>query len=272
MPDQVPVRIKADPGQLEQVVMNLAVNARDAMPTGGRLTIETRYVTIGDDDPLAAPGTKPGRYARLRVADTGHGMTEEVRSKIFEPFFTTKGVGKGTGLGLAVVHGVVEQCGGHIGVSSTVGVGTTFALLFPVATEAAAGPSSAVVRLAARGTETVLLVEDEDTVRTIARIALTIQGFTVLEAGSGAGAIRLAADHPGPIHLLVTDVVMPEMGGRQLAEAVRTHRPGLRVLYMSGYTDDAVIHHGVESTDAFIQKPFTPLGLARKVRAALDGQ
>jgi len=270
LPDQIPVRIKADPGQLEQVVMNLAVNARDAMPAGGRLTIETREVIIGDDDALAYPGVKPGRYARLRLADTGLGMTEDVKRKIFEQFFTTKGVGKGTGLGLAVVHGVVEQCGGHIGLESTIGVGTTFTLLFPLAIEATAGPASEVIRIGTRGTETVLLVEDENAVRRVARIALTMQGFTVLEAERGADAIRLAEEHSGPIHLLVTDVVMPEIGGRQLAEAVRLHRPGIRVLYMSGYTDDAVVRHGVQSTDAFVQKPFTPLGLARKVRAVLD--
>ncbi|MFO0805105.1 MAG: PAS domain S-box protein [Gemmataceae bacterium] len=272
LPNPVPVRIKADPGQLEQVVMNLAVNARDAMPAGGRLTVETREVAIGDDDARVYPGVKPGRYARLRVADTGHGMPEEVKNKIFEPFFTTKGVGKGTGLGLAVVHGVVEQCGGHIRLESAVGVGTTFTLLFPMVTEARVGPASGGVRIAVRGTETVLLVEDEDAVRAIARIALTMQGFTVLEAERGVDAIQLAAEHPGPIHLLVTDVVMPEMGGRQLAEAVRGYRPDVRVVYMSGYTDDAVLRHGVELTDAFIQKPFTPLGLARKVRAVLDEQ
>jgi PAS domain S-box-containing protein len=271
VPDSGPVWVEADPGQIEQVVMNLAVNARDAMPTGGRLTVETRTVTVGGDGLCAPPGVKPGRYARLSVADTGLGMTEEVRNKVFEPFFTTKGVGRGTGLGLAVVHGVVAQCGGHIGVVSTPGVGTTFTLLFPVAMKATTGSGSGVVRLGVRGTETVLLVEDEEAVRTIARIALTMHGFTVLDAGHGADAIRLAADHPGPIHLLLTDVVMPEIGGRQLVEAVRAHRPGVRVLYTSGYTDDAVVHHGVGSSDAFLQKPFTPLELARKVRFVLDG-
>ncbi len=271
VPDQAPVRIMADPGQIEQVVMNLVVNARDAMPTGGRLTIKTRDVTIGEDEVRAYPGVNPGRYAQLRVSDTGQGMTEEVKKKIFEPFFTTKALGKGTGLGLAVVHGVVEQCGGHIGLDSTIGVGTTFTLLFPLAIEEPEGPKSVLMRIATQGTETILLVEDEDAVRTIARIALTMQGFTVLESESGADAIRLAEEHGGPIHLLVTDVVMPEIGGRQLAESVRTYRPEVKVLYMSGYTDDAVIHHGVESTDAFVQKPFTPLGLARKVRAVLDG-
>lgn len=271
LPARVPVRIKADPGQLEQVLMNLAVNARDAMPTGGRLTVETDEIAIENEDVPSATGVTPGRYARLRVADTGHGMSDEIQNKIFEPFFTTKGLGKGTGLGLAVVHGVVEQCGGHIEVASTVGAGTTFTLLLPIATEATTGPAAGTVRIVSRGTETILLVEDEDEVRTIARLALTMQGFTVLEAGRGIDALRLATEYPAPIHVLVTDVVMPEMGGRQLAEAVRNLRPEIRVLYTSGYTDDAVIHHGVQSTDAFVQKPFTPLGLARKVRAVLDG-
>jgi len=271
LPAETPIRMKADPGQFEQVMMNLAVNARDAMPTGGRLTIEIDEFLITDHDAQTDPGVIPGRYARLKVADTGHGMTDEVKNKIFEPFFTTKGLGKGTGLGLAVVHGVVQQCGGHIEVDSKVGLGTTFTLLLPVVAEEATGRTSGVASIASHGTETVLLVEDEDAVREIARLALTMQGFTVLEAGRGPDAIRLAANHPGPIHMLVTDVVMPEIGGRQLAESVRSHRPEIRVLYTSGYTDDAVIHHGVESTDAFLQKPFTPLALARKVRAVLDG-
>src|SRR5579883_129581 len=263
--------IKIDPGQLEQAIMNLVVNARDAMPTGGRLTIETRNVTLGEDDVANYPDLKPGAYVRLAVTDTGCGMTEEVKARIFEPFFTTKGVGKGTGLGLAVVHGVVKQAGGHVAVYSEVGVGTTFTLLFPATPATPSGPSSGVIGVPIRGTETILLVEDEEAVRTIARIALQTQGYTVLEASSGVEAIRVAEHHPGPIHLLVTDVVMPETGGRQLADSLRTRRTGLGVLYMSGYTDDAVVRHGVvDAADAFIQKPFTPLGLARKVRSVLD--
>lgn len=270
LPHSAPVRIKADPGQLEQVVMNLAVNARDAMPTGGRLTIETRDIVIEENDSRSYLGVQPGRYAMIRVADTGTGMSEEVRNKIFEPFFTTKGIGKGTGLGLAVVHGVVEQCGGHIRVESEVGVGTTFSLLFPLVIESTEEVAISGMRIASRGTETILFVEDEDAVRAIAKLALTMQGFTVLAASCGSEAMRIAEEHLGTIDLLVTDVVMPEMGGRQVAESVRTHRPGIKVLYMSGYTDDAVFRHGVQLTDAFVQKPFTPFGLARKVRAVLD--
>ncbi|QJW93321.1 PAS domain S-box protein [Frigoriglobus tundricola] len=269
--DPALARIKADPGQLEQVLMNLAVNARDAMPTGGRLLIQTRDVAVGPDARAGGSGPEPGRYAQLTVTDSGTGMTDEVKSKIFEPFFTTKEPGKGTGLGLAVVHGVVEQCGGHITVTSAVGAGTTFNLLFPVVAEASGPGASGITWAAARGTETVLLVEDDAPVRAIARTALETQGYKVLDAASGGAAIRLAEGHSGTIHLLVTDVVMPEMGGRKVAEAVRARRPGTRVLYISGYTDDAVVQHGiVEGTDAFLQKPFTPLGLARKVRAVLD--
>eukprot|EP00456_Euglypha_rotunda_P059495 TRINITY_DN496_c1_g2_i1.p1 TRINITY_DN496_c1_g2~~TRINITY_DN496_c1_g2_i1.p1 ORF type:complete len:1455 (+),score=354.03 TRINITY_DN496_c1_g2_i1:10962-15326(+) len=257
------IQVKADLGQLEQVVMNLVVNARDAMPTGGRLTIETATVP--------APDGSPSRFARLSVSDNGHGMSDEVKGKIFEPFFTTKSVGKGTGLGLSVVHGVVSQSGGQIAIESTVGIGTTFHVLLPLVTVNTSGAAGDTMRLAAHGTETVLLVEDDQAVRTIARISLQTQGYTVLEADGGPEAIRQAETYRGEIHLLVTDVVMPEMGGRQLLDAVRQHRPALKVLFMSGYTDDAVLLHGViEATDAFIQKPFTPLSLARKVRDVMN--
>ena len=257
-----PVRVKADPTQLEQVIMNLAVNARDAMPTGGRLTIEIAIGSAGD---------APTPAACLTVTDTGHGMTDEVRRSIFEPFFTTKGVGKGTGLGLAVVDGAIAQCGGGIAVESTVGVGTTFRLWLPLVEDDGAAGDAATMAIASRGAETVLVVEDDDAVRGVVRLALDMQGFTVLEASGGAEALRLADAHDGPVHLLVSDVVLPEMGGRQVLEAIRRVRPGVRALFMSGYTDDAVLRHGVvESTDAFIQKPFTPLSLARKVRQVLD--
>lgn len=258
-----PVTIKADPGQLEQVIMNLVVNARDAMPPGGRLTIETSTVL-----PTEGSGAE---WACLSVSDTGQGMSDEVKEKIFEPFFTTKGVGKGTGLGLAVVHGVVSQNGGTISIETNVGVGTTFQILLPLTMDL---PSKTVVdspRYASRGTETVLLVEDDQAVRRITRIALQAQGYTVLEASGGAAGLQQVETYPGEIHLLISDVVMPEMGGRQLLDAVRKHRPGLRVLFMSGYTDDAVLlHGGVEAADAFIQKPFTPLSLTRKVREVID--
>ena len=258
-----PITIKADPGQLEQVIMNLVVNARDAMPTGGRLTIETSTV-------LSTEGSG-AELACLSISDTGQGMSDEVKEKIFEPFFTTKGVGKGTGLGLAVVHGVVTQNGGTISIESKISVGTTFQILLPLIM---APPSKTVVdstRYASRGTETVLLVEDDKAVRRITRIALQSQGYTVLEASGGAAALEQVETYPGEIHLLISDIVMPEMGGRQLLDAVRKHRPGLRVLFMSGYTDDAVLlDRGVEAADAFIQKPFTPLSLTRKVREVID--
>jgi PAS domain S-box-containing protein len=263
-------RIKADPTQVEQVVMNLAVNARDAMPTGGRLTIETRNAAVGGpaaDDPL-----EPGAYVLLSVSDTGSGMTEDVKANIFEPFFTTKGPGKGTGLGLSVVYGIVTQCGGQIKIESAVGAGTTFHVWLPAVGGSEGLPAAATHHAVARGSETVLLVEDEDAVRTIARIALESQGYAVIAADSGSAAVRLAEEHRGRIDLLVSDVIMPELSGRELAEQLRATQPGLRILFMSGYTDDAVVRHGViDGRDAFIQKPFSPLGLAKKVRAVLDG-
>lgn len=258
-----PIHVKMDPGQMDQIIMNLAVNARDAMPTGGRLTIEATTDTPTGD------GT--ARFARLTVSDTGQGIADEIKGKIFEPFFTTKGVGAGTGLGLAVVYGIVTQCGGRINVESTVGVGTTFQLLLPLA--ACESPAIAVEspQLSPRGGETVLLVEDEDAVRKFVRIALEMQGYAVLEAACGAEALRYAETYSGAIQLLISDVVMPEMGGRQLLDMLRRYRPDLRVLFMSGYTDDAVLLHGVvEATDAFIQKPFTPCALTQKVRDVID--
>jgi CheY-like chemotaxis protein len=266
-------RVKADPGQVDQVLMNLVVNARDAMPRGGRLTVETHPAVLGPEQVAGEPEVTPGHYALLTVSDTGQGMTDEVKARVFEPFFTTKEAGQGTGLGLAVVHGIVKQCRGHVSVYSEVGVGTTFKVYLPAeaGTAAPSGESQSFRPL--RGTETVLLVEDEEGVRRVARLALESQGYTVLEATGGADALaRVERDKPA-VDLLLTDVVMPEMGGRQLAEALRARVPGLKVLYMSGYTDDAVLRHGIiEQTDQFIQKPFTPMVLARKVRAVLDAE
>lgn len=257
------VFIKADPGHIEQVIMNLVVNARDAMPTGGRLTIETSIVSPTE---AFLPS-----FACLSVSDTGHGMSDEVQEKLFEPFFTTRGVGKGTGLGLAVVHGVVSQSGGKISIESSVGNGTTFRIQLPLITAPTSDQAVDTIRFPIRGSETVLLVEDDEAVRRITRISLQLQGYTVLEADGGTAALQIAQKHAGDIHIMVSDVVMPEMGGRQLLDAVRQYRPDLRVLFMSGYTDDAVLLHGVvEATDAFIQKPFTPLGLVRKVREVID--
>jgi CheY-like chemotaxis protein len=263
-------RVKADPTQVEQVILNLAVNAKDAMPRGGKLTIETHGIRLREEDAALYPDLPLGRYVLLAVSDTGVGMTEEVKTRLFEPFFTTKEQGKGTGLGLAVVHGAVKQSGGRVDVYSELGIGTTFKILLP-AVVGATGPQSQNVGLAPRGAETVLLVEDEAGVRRFGRLALETQGYTVLEASGGEEALRIAERHAGPIHLLVTDVVMPRMGGRELAETLHARNSGLRVLYVSGYTDDAVVRHGiVEATDAFLQKPFTPLALARKVRSVLD--
>jgi CheY-like chemotaxis protein len=247
--------------------MNLAVNARDAMPKGGRLTIETNREQVLE----ARPECPPGRYVRLAITDTGTGMTDDVKARIFEPFFTTKAVGKGTGLGLAMVYGIVRQAGGDVGVESAVGRGSTFSLLLPEVPAATARPTDSVSQVAPRGAETILLAEDEAEVRKLARMVLEMQGYTVLEAGTGVAAAAAAEAHDGPLQLVVTDVVMPELGGRGLAEVVRVKRPAVRVLYVSGYTDDALVRHGVEEdVDAFLQKPFTPLTLARKVREVLD--
>jgi two-component system cell cycle sensor histidine kinase/response regulator CckA len=267
-PDLPPVLI--DPGQVDQILMNLCVNARDAMPTGGNLTVETRAFAV-EAGPAAYPGLAPGPYARLTVTDTGCGMTPDVKAHAFEPFFTTKPPGKGTGLGLATVHGIVKQNRGHVGVYSEVGVGTTFAVLLPAVAPAPASEADTPAPSLAGGTETLLLVEDEAGVRRVARTALAVRGYAVLEAGTGEEALAVAAAHPGPIHLLVTDVVMPGMGGRHLAEAMRARHPGVRVLFMSGYTDDTVMRHGILAHDEhFLQKPFVPRGLARKVREVLD--
>jgi CheY-like chemotaxis protein len=252
--------------------MNLAVNARDAMPTGGKLTIETGTVTLDEASAAMDQDAKPGRYVLLAVTDTGAGMTPEVRAHIFEPFFTTKGLGKGTGLGLATVYGIVKQSGGFIYVYSEPVRGTAFKMYFPVAEGGVStGKSLHGLKPMARGTETILLVEDEDAVRSMVRVVLQQAGYTVLEASRGTEAIRLAGAHPGPVHLLITDVVMPEMGGRQLVERLVPLRPDIKVLYLSGYTDDAVVRHGVLQADvAFLQKPFTMAALTNKVRQVLD--
>jgi two-component system cell cycle sensor histidine kinase/response regulator CckA len=265
-------RVKADPGQIEQVLMNLAVNARDAMPQGGKLTIETANTDLDDSYTRAYPDLRPGPYVALTVSDTGTGMGEATKARIFEPFFTTKGPGKGTGLGLATVYGIVKQSNGHVAVYSEVGQGTTFKIYLPVVEEViSSGKSSAGLNAMLRGTETILLAEDEPALRALVRHVLTINGYTVLEAGQGDLAIRIAEAYKGTIHLLVTDVVMPVMSGRQLAERLVAIRPGLKVLYLSGYTDDAVVRHGIlQAETAFLQKPFTPSSLAAKVREVLD--
>jgi two-component system cell cycle sensor histidine kinase/response regulator CckA len=272
VPAESQVRVKADPSQVEQVLLNLAVNARDAMPTGGRLTVETGEVELDEAYAASHPDVRPGRYALLAVSDTGQGMDESTKSRIFEPFFTTKEAGKGTGLGLSTVWGIVKQSGGHVEVYSEPGGGTTFKVYLPATQEAGqACKRHSIYREAGHGNETLLLAEDESGVRTLARLALTSAGYAVLEAGRPEEAVEIARTHQGPIQLLVTDVVMPGMGGRQLAEQVATLRPGVKVLYLSGYTPDAVVRHGVLQADvAFLQKPFSIRALTRKVRDVLD--
>ena len=264
--------VRADLGQIEQVMMNLVVNARDAMPDGGMVTISTANVELGKDIGAHLEGG-PGPHVMLAVSDTGCGMDADTRSRLFEPFFTTKPQGKGTGLGLATVYGIVRQSGGTIYVYSEPGRGSTFKIYLPEV----APPATRAARVSQPpprldGDETVLLVEDESAVRALARKVLETHGYTVLEADRGARALELSDAHRGVVHLLVTDVVMPEMGGREVAQQLARRRPDMRVLFMSGYTDDAVVLHGVLAADvAYLQKPFTPQGLLRKVRAVLDG-
>jgi two-component system cell cycle sensor histidine kinase/response regulator CckA len=265
--------VKADPGYAGQVLMNLVVNARDAMPSGGQLTIATRNVTLGDDRAPALAGAPSGDYVMLSVSDTGTGMTPEVKARLFEPFFTTKPSGKGTGLGLATCQTIVQQSGGQIEVLSVVGRGTTFRVYFPrVELPLQAAPKASPAGPLPRGTETLLVVEDEPSVRHLARGVLEAQGYHVLSASNGQDALHVARAHEGEmIRLVVTDVIMPLMGGKVMAEWLKTTYPDLKVLFTSGYTDDAITHHGVlEKGVEFLPKPYTPATLIRKVRELLD--
>jgi nitrogen-specific signal transduction histidine kinase/CheY-like chemotaxis protein len=266
-------QVKADPGQVEQVIMNLAINARDAMPQGGKLLLETDNAVLDEVDARRHLPMPPGSYVHLAVSDTGHGMDAATQSRIFEPFFTTKEQGKGTGLGLSTVYGIVKQSGGYIWVDSEPGQGTTFKIYLPrVVAPADSVPPDMHWSSLPQGMETVLLVEDEPEVRWLVRDMLRHLGYTVLEARHGIEAQVQSIQHPGPIHLLITDVVMPQMSGREIAERVTSEHPETKVLYMSGYTDDAVVRHGVQAAHmAFLQKPFTPEALALKVREVLDG-
>jgi two-component system NtrC family sensor kinase len=264
--------VMAEPGQIEQVLMNLVVNARDAMPSGGRLSIGTATVRFDAESAARRVKMKAGAYAVLTVADTGHGMDPETLSRIFEPFFTTKGAGRGTGLGLSTVYGIVRQAGGHIGVESEPGRGTTFTIYLPDAVSMPPRRDPAPLRtpVIAAGSATVLLVEDESAVRTLVRTVLTRGGYQVLEAADGEAALALARSHDGAIDLLLTDIVMPKMNGRDLASAVGDVRPGTRILFMSGYESAADEEDDTASAGAFIQKPFVAEALARKVRQVLD--
>jgi hypothetical protein len=265
-------KVKADPSQIEQVLMNLSINARDAMPLGGKLTIETANIYIDEEYANRHVAVRPGHYVMLAVSDTGCGMDKQTRERIFEPFFTTKEVGKGTGLGLSTVYGIVKQSGGSIWVYSEVGQGTTFKIYLPCVDQ----PNEELnvitgnTKLPA-GCETVLLVEDEEIVRDMTKEILQESGYHVLEAKHGHEALLVAERHRGPIHLMLSDVVMPQMSGRELANQLVPLRREMKVLYMSGYTDDAIVHHGVlDEGMAFIEKPFTPNALACKVRDILN--
>ena len=264
--------IKVDPTQIEQVIVNLAVNARDAMPDGGQLTIETANILLDDDFVSQHFETRSGEYVLLAVSDTGLGMSEEVKAHIFEPFFTTKEPGKGTGLGLSTVYGIVKQSQGHIWVYSEPGIGTTFKLYLPCTQESKSMAShSEGSGTMPAGNETILLVEDDARVLNLARQVLQDRGYTVLEAKEGQAAVRLATQHPGTIHLLLTDVVMPGMNGKALADELGQKQPRLKTLFMSGYAASAIVHHGVlDPNISFLPKPFSPTALACKVRSVLD--
>jgi CheY-like chemotaxis protein len=259
---------RSDLAQIEQVVLNLCLNARDAMPDGGRLEVRTANADL-DEAAARAAGTHPGTHVLLEVRDSGHGMDSETLEHAFEPFFTTKEQGKGTGLGLATVLGIVQQSGGGIAVETAPGAGTTFRIYLPAVGEALTHDETATDR-PERGHEAILLVEDESIVRELLARVLRTHGYAVIEAANGEEALAIAHAEP-MIDLLLTDVVMPGMSGRELSERLAAQRPGLRILYMSGYTDEAIVHHGVREGEAeFIAKPFTPDALARKVRGVLD--
>jgi CheY-like chemotaxis protein len=266
-----PTCIRADAGQLEQVVMNLALNARDAMPSGGTLVIETQRAMVDARHAHEQLGVKAGPHVRLTVSDTGVGMDEQTQSHIFEPFFTTKETGKGSGLGLATVFGIVQQSRGHIAVRSALGAGTTFELYFPRVDAPAEAASTPPAPTTLRGEETVLLVEDQEEVRLVARAILLHYGYRVLDASTPSAALELCERHDGAIDVLLTDIVMPQMNGRELAEHASRMRPQMRVLLMSGYTEDALVQHGAGGF-AYLQKPLVPEVLARRLREVLEAR
>jgi CheY-like chemotaxis protein len=264
--------VKADAGQLEQVLMNLSVNARDAMPDGGRLTLETQNVELDEDFVRRHVGSVSGPHVMLTVSDTGTGMDAATMARIFEPFFTTKGPGSGTGLGLAMVYGVVKQSGGCIWVDSEVGQGTSFKIYLPRASQAAEKDVPKKLKEAVkRGSETILLVEDDPAVREPVSAMLEAQGYKVLVSQDPSDVGTICEQHKGRIHLLLTDLILPGMSGREIAKRVSQLRPEVAVLFMSGYTDDALIHsHGLDETSAFLQKPFSSVTLGAKIREVLE--
>jgi PAS domain S-box-containing protein len=263
-------RVKADPGQIEQVIMNLVVNARDAMPRGGSLTIETSNVELDETYARNHPSVEPGPHVMLAVTDTGVGMTAETQAHIFEPFFTTKERGKGTGLGLATVYGIIKQSGGSIWAYSELGQGSVFKIYLPIVSDGRVAEQLKTEPDSYEGTETILVVEDEEGVRSMINLALLSAGYEVLETDGAECALEICAEYDGPIHLLLTDVVMPQVSGPMVAEKVAALRPEIKVLYMSGYTDDSVVRHGVLTQETpFIQKPFSPLALRKKIREVL---
>ncbi len=264
--------VKADPGQIEQIILNLAVNARDSMPGGGKLTIETGNAYLDEDYVKQHVGAQAGPHIMLAVSDTGRGMDQKTQGRIFEPFFTTKELGKGTGLGLSTVYGIVKQSGGNIWVYSEVGRGTTFKIYLPRVDEGAQQYKRAShLDEVLLGNETILLIEDEEMLRKLAKETLTLYGYQVLDAPNGESAVSLCKEHTESIDLVLTDVIMPGLSGREVAHQLLELRPQVRVLFMSGYTDDAIVHQGVLDEGAnFIQKPFAPDALARKVREVLD--
>jgi nitrogen-specific signal transduction histidine kinase/CheY-like chemotaxis protein len=264
-------QVRADPSEIGRAIMNLALNARDAMPEGGTLAIETANAILTEAD-APRQDLAPGRYVTMAVHDTGVGIDAEMQAHIFEPFFTTKETGKGTGLGLATVLGIVEQSGGAIRCRSELGRGTTFQIFLPTVAEAlenGAGPAGGLAK-APKGSEVILVVEDEDAVRKLGRTILEASGYAVLDARNGREGLALCEIHPGPIDLLVTDVVMPELGGRELAQGALKLRPGMKVMFLSGHTQDVILKEGVEKGTAFLRKPFAPVELAQKVREVLD--
>jgi signal transduction histidine kinase len=265
-------RVKADSGQIDQVLLNLAVNAKDAMPKGGKLTIETAKVFLDEAYARNHAGVIPGHYVMFSVSDTGVGMTPEVKERVFEPFFTTKEAGKGTGLGLSTVYGIVKQSGGNIWVYSELGKGTTFKIYLPEVEESLEKRVGKVEeKEPPHGNETILIVEDDEKVRELAVQILEKYGYTILKASQGNEALSICEEHKGLIHLMVTDVVMPGMDGQELVKYFRCQHPETKVLYMSGYTDNTIVHHGVlEKGMNYMQKPFTVEGLAKKVREVLD--